>query len=202
MTAFALGLVETVGLVPAIEAADAAVKCADVRLGGLEYIGRGLVTVKIQGDISSVKASVDAAASAARQLGEVRSHTVIGRTGDGLSTIVSGKTGNGYGSVEKSDAKTKSVPARKSDQKDIRASVTPASKSVASESKRSGLKLPEAKALSSMRVVHLRKLARTMTAQESGFDMTPEQIKYARKKDLVAAIRKCMKGLKKKGSKK
>ena len=61
----ALGLVETKGLVAAIEAADAMVKAANVRLMGKEKIGSGLVTVMVRGDVGAVKASVDAGAAAA-----------------------------------------------------------------------------------------------------------------------------------------
>ena len=84
----ALGLVETLGLVPAIEGADAAVKSADVELKGLEMIGAGLVTIVIVGDISAVSSAVDAGKAAATRLGTVRSTTVIGRTGEGLETVL------------------------------------------------------------------------------------------------------------------
>jgi microcompartment protein CcmL/EutN len=84
----ALGLVETLGLVPAIEGADAAVKSADVELKGLEMIGAGLVTIVIVGDISAVSAAVDAGKAAATRLGTVLSTTVIGRTGEGLETVL------------------------------------------------------------------------------------------------------------------
>ena len=56
----ALGLVETKGLVGAIEAADAMVKSANVQLVGYEKIGSGLVTVMVRGDVGAVKAAVDA----------------------------------------------------------------------------------------------------------------------------------------------
>lgn len=62
----ALGLVETKGLVGAIEAADAMVKSANVQLVGYEKIGSGLVTVMVRGDVGAVKAAVDAGSAAAR----------------------------------------------------------------------------------------------------------------------------------------
>ncbi|EYI19208.1 propanediol utilization protein PduJ, partial [Salmonella enterica subsp. enterica serovar Heidelberg str. N15757] len=61
----ALGLVETKGLVGAIEAADAMVKSANVQLVGYEKIGSGLVTVMVRGDVGAVKAAVDAGSAAA-----------------------------------------------------------------------------------------------------------------------------------------
>lgn len=73
----ALGMVETKGLVAAIEAADAMVKAANVRLIGKEKIGSGLVTVMVRGDVGAVKASVEAGAAAARRVGELISVHVI-----------------------------------------------------------------------------------------------------------------------------
>ena len=67
----ALGMVETRGLVGAIEAADAMVKAANVTLVGKEQVGAGLVTVMVRGDVGAVKAATDAGAAAAENVGEV-----------------------------------------------------------------------------------------------------------------------------------
>ena len=75
----ALGMVETKGLVGAIEAADAMTKSANVSLVGYEKIGSGLVTVMVRGDVGAVKASVDAGSAAAAKVGEVVSVHVIPR---------------------------------------------------------------------------------------------------------------------------
>ena len=75
----ALGLIETKGLVGAIEAADAMTKSANVELVGYEKIGSGLVTVMVRGDVGAVKAAVDAGAEAARAVGELHSVHVIPR---------------------------------------------------------------------------------------------------------------------------
>ncbi|WP_296557587.1 propanediol utilization microcompartment protein PduA [uncultured Acetobacterium sp.] len=75
----ALGMIETKGLVGAIEAADAMVKSANVALMGYEKIGSGLVTVMVRGDVGAVKASVDAGAAAADKVGQVVSVHVIPR---------------------------------------------------------------------------------------------------------------------------
>ncbi|MDD2979038.1 MAG: propanediol utilization microcompartment protein PduA [Hespellia sp.] len=75
----ALGMVETHGLVGAIEAADAMVKSANVSLEGYEKIGSGLVTVMVRGDVGAVKAAVDAGACAAEKVGKVVSQHVIPR---------------------------------------------------------------------------------------------------------------------------
>ena len=79
MSQEALGMVETKGLVGAIEAADAMVKAANVALVGTEKIGSGLVTVMVRGDVGAVKASVDAGAAAAERVGQVVSTHVIPR---------------------------------------------------------------------------------------------------------------------------
>lgn len=75
----ALGMVETRGLVAAIEAADAMVKAANVALIGTEKIGSGLVTVMVRGDVGAVKAAVEAGGTAAARLGEVVATHVIPR---------------------------------------------------------------------------------------------------------------------------
>ncbi len=75
----ALGMIETKGLVGAIEAADAMTKSANVTLIGYEKIGSGLVTVMVRGDVGAVKASVDAGAAAAEKGGEIVSQHVIPR---------------------------------------------------------------------------------------------------------------------------
>ncbi|MFZ5754825.1 MAG: ethanolamine utilization microcompartment protein EutM [Bacillota bacterium] len=75
----ALGMVETKGLVGAIEAADAMVKAANVSLVGYEKIGSGLVTVMVRGDVGAVKAATDSGAAAAKKVGEVVSVHVIPR---------------------------------------------------------------------------------------------------------------------------
>jgi ethanolamine utilization protein EutM len=84
----ALGMVETRGLVGAIEAADAMVKAANVTLVGKEKIGSGLVTVMVRGDVGAVKAAVDAGASAAKRIGELVSVHVIPRPHDDVETIL------------------------------------------------------------------------------------------------------------------
>ena len=75
----ALGMVETRGLVAAIEAADAMVKAANVQLIGSEKIGSGLVSVMVRGDVGAVKAAVEAGGAAAARLGEVVATHVIPR---------------------------------------------------------------------------------------------------------------------------
>ena len=84
----ALGLIETRGLVAAIEAADAMVKAAKVTLAGRDFVGGGLVTVAVRGDVGAVKAAVEAGAEAARRVGELVSVHVIPRPHEEVENIV------------------------------------------------------------------------------------------------------------------
>lgn len=85
----ALGLIEVVGLVGAIEAADTASKAADVKVIGYELTkGSGMVLVKIVGGVSAVKAAVDAASMAAERVCQVVSKLVIARPSDELDKII------------------------------------------------------------------------------------------------------------------
>ena len=210
MTTFALGLVETFGFVPAVEAADTAVKSADVVLSGLETIGSGLVTVKFHGDISAVKSGVQAAVAAAKRLGQVRSHTVIGRTAQGLSTIVpEPPSGSGVSPVPSfpPDQPVPATPTAGIEQpagKEARKRTIPEDqapkpwtdeKEKPATGKRPVKKKPDQgalpgdrKALARMRVVALRKLARTLAQQHPDFALSSEKIKFARKNELVRII--------------
>ena len=87
----ALGMVETKGLIGAVEAADAMVKAANVSLMGKETIGAGLVTVMVRGDVGAVKASVDAGAAAAKRVGELYSVHVIPRPHGDVEGILPAK---------------------------------------------------------------------------------------------------------------
>src|ERR1051325_10443832 len=91
----ALGMIECRGLVAMIEAADAAVKSANVKLVGWEKIDAGLVTAIVRGEVGAVKAAVDAGAAAGRRVGEVVSKHVIPRphaeVGQGIPVIDTGE---------------------------------------------------------------------------------------------------------------
>src|SRR5437667_10282848 len=92
----ALGLIECRGLVAMIEAADAMVKAANVRLVGWEKIDAGLVTAIVRGEVAAVRSAVDAGAAAARRVGEVVATHVIPRPHDdvdiGLPVLHTGET--------------------------------------------------------------------------------------------------------------
>lgn len=84
----ALGLIETRGLIPAIEAADAAAKAAEVTITSVEVTVAALVTVKLEGELGAVQASVDAGAAAAARIGELVAAHVIPRPDDELDRIL------------------------------------------------------------------------------------------------------------------
>ncbi|NCO41530.1 MAG: ethanolamine utilization protein EutM [Armatimonadetes bacterium CG_4_10_14_3_um_filter_66_18] len=101
----ALGMVETRGLVGAIEAADAMVKAANVTLIGKERVGSGLVAVMVRGDVGAVKAATDAGAAAAKRVGEVVSVHVIPRPHEEVEAILPAIPGAAGGGESKSAVK-------------------------------------------------------------------------------------------------
>ena len=80
-------MIETKGFCAAVEAADAALKSANVHITGWEKVGSGYVTIFLRGDVASVKAATDAGAAAAAQVGQIVSVQVIPRPHDGLSGL-------------------------------------------------------------------------------------------------------------------
>jgi ethanolamine utilization protein EutM len=84
----ALGMIETKGLVPLVEASDAMLKAANVTLIGWQKIGSGMVTALVVGDVAAVKAAVDAGAAAAGRVGEVVGVQVIPRPHEDLGSVL------------------------------------------------------------------------------------------------------------------
>src|SRR5213594_1638069 len=84
----ALGMIETKGLVPLVEASDAMLKSANVTLIGWQKIGSGMVTALVVGDVAAVKAAVDAGAAAAGRVGEVVGVQVIPRPHEDVGAIM------------------------------------------------------------------------------------------------------------------
>jgi ethanolamine utilization protein EutM len=87
----ALGMIETKGFVGSVEAADAMVKAANVKLVGKVAVGGGLVTVLVRGDVGAVKAATDAGAAAAEKVGELVSVHVIPRPHTDVEMLLPGK---------------------------------------------------------------------------------------------------------------
>ena len=85
----ALGLIETVGMVPAIEAADKMIKAADVELIAYENVGSTLVTIMVKGDVAAVRSSVEAGAEAAAAIGKLTAKNVMPRPIRAVGNVVS-----------------------------------------------------------------------------------------------------------------
>lgn len=85
----ALGLIETLGMVPAIYGADSMLKAADVQLISYENVGSTLVTMMVKGDVAAVKASVEAGAASASEIGKLTAKNVMPRPVRGVGDIVS-----------------------------------------------------------------------------------------------------------------
>jgi len=108
----ALGLIETRGLVGAIEAADAMVKAANVNLVNRVFVGGGLVTVSVTGDVGAVKAAVDAAAAAVERIGELASSHVIPRPHQDIEPFLPQPPDAGPGEAPAKPAKKPAKPAK------------------------------------------------------------------------------------------
>lgn len=120
----ALGLIETRGLVGAIEAADAMVKAARVQLLGIERTEAALMTVKVVGETAAVKSSVDAGASAAEKVGEFISCHVIPRPHEDTESIIYNQVdelnqGNSIANLTLDDVKKKPVRQLRSLARDV-----------------------------------------------------------------------------------
>ena len=83
----AIGIIETKGLIGAVEALDASLKAADVKFVRQDKVGSGLVSITVCGDVAAVKAAVDAGAEAARRVGEVVSVHVIARPHEAVERV-------------------------------------------------------------------------------------------------------------------
>ncbi len=104
----ALGLIETEGLIAAIEAADAMVKAARVTFLGRQKVKGGLVAIMVSGDVGAVKAAVDAGSAACQQVGTLVSTHVIPRPHDDIAAIIPAEPGK-----ETSSPKPKKRPQRR-----------------------------------------------------------------------------------------
>jgi ethanolamine utilization protein EutM len=103
----ALGLIETMGLVAAYGAADAALKAADVSLIGFDFPGHGGTTVKIEGEVAAVKFAVKAGVTAGERIYQVLSSHIIARPGDGIDPIIH---------IKKKGVVTKKTLSKKTDE--------------------------------------------------------------------------------------
>lgn len=185
----ALGMIETKGLVGAIEAADAMVKAANVVLIGKEHVGGGLVTVMVRGDVGAVKAATDAGAAAANRVGELISVHVIARPHDELEPILPSEDNTSVpGETTEPEISVEPVA-------EVTAPVAPIAEKkaesvkTAARSKESGAKkkpMGTNADIESMSVVQLRKFARSI----KGFPIEGREISKANRATLLGLIKK------------
>ena len=209
----ALGMIETRGLVAAIEAADAMVKAANVTLTEKEHVGGGLVTVMVRGDVGAVKAATDAGAAAAERVGELVSVHVIPRPHQELEDILGPKDPDVPAVPPVSPPEKEEQPPLTAPQQEAEAAEEPeppeetvptpepaqeaapaadaeteAAEDVPAEEESEEAPLaPEdlsPENLANMTVVKLRSVARRMNVD----NMTRREIRYANKEDLILAI--------------
>ncbi|MCS5422397.1 MULTISPECIES: BMC domain-containing protein [Psychrilyobacter] len=102
----ALGMIETTGLIGAIEAADVATKTANVEILNKHFISAGIVTLEITGDIGAVKVAIEAAVEATKKLGVFMSSNVIARPGDSIANLILGDLKNDNLQITKKIEKT------------------------------------------------------------------------------------------------
>ena len=203
MNGKALGIIETIGLVPAVEAGDVAVKTAEVTLMGLQAVGGGYVSLLVKGDVSAVKASIDAGSASAARLGTVASVTVIARTAEGLGKILihedkcpecnPGAKAESEPEVAPevvTEAAVVEDPAPV-DVPSCPAPVAPESIAVHLDSGDGEPQSFEMSDLKKLKVTKLRRLARQLPA----FSIPRGEIKYAKKKDLLEAFTSYIKTL-------
>ena len=170
MEATALGMIETIGLVSALEAADAGLKAAQVRLLGRDYVRGGLVMVRFEGDVAAVQAAVDAGAAADRRVGAVFSAHVIPRAMPEVvrmlvsdpSPGLSGGSGGGSASRGGEDGTREAALAAPEDQ------------------------APGMDVLGGWKVLALRQYARRLP----GFPLRPSEIRYANKALLLESMKR------------
>lgn len=189
----ALGMIETRGLVAAIEAADAMVKAANVSLQCKEHVGGGLVTVMVRGDVGAVKAATDAGAAAAERVGELISVHVIPRPHGEVEEIL--------GELPPPDAAPQPEPEPEPEQPpqpiappEPPAAVVPPEPEPQPESQSGPQQaapdggIPTDEELEAMPVVQLRVLARSLNVE----GMSRREIRDAKKEPLLAEIRACL----------
>lgn len=191
-----LGLIELYGYVPAVEALDAALKAANVRLMNVTKVKGGLVSVFITGDVGAVKAATDAAAAAAERVGTVVSVHVIPRPAMDVESLIS-KTNKGKLPKQEStktqrETKEESSEEENEPETDMKNEPSDVSKSTDSPlkseedsaQKQSIDKTYSREELESMTVVNLRTLARSLNITT----MSRREIRDAKRDDLINAI--------------
>lgn len=186
MSLGALGMIETYGLIPAIEGLDAAVKAANVTLSGFKYVTGGLVTFFVTGDTGAVRAAVSAGEAAANKIGKVISTHVIPRPAESTSKVAAPlekpagrKKGTGF--------HKRNFPVKADPSKAINAEPAPKPEPVPEEPISVNETVSEGytrEQLTQIKTTDLRKLARSF----ANIKLTKIEIRDAKKEPLIEAI--------------
>lgn len=182
----ALGLIETYGFVGAVEAADAALKAAEVYLVDLVKVRGGIMTLTLQGEVSAVKASVDAGAASAERLGVLLSSHVIPRLDEEVWPIVLKNIENEGPPPKDPQDDQSSATIQEEKKAEENPPVEPMEEDGSDTVEKS---LPKQEfftkeMMEKLKVVELRRIARTM----EGIAIPKNQIKYANKETLLKEI--------------
>jgi len=182
----ALGMIETSGLLSAIEAADAGLKAANVRLLGTDYVRGGLVMVRFEGDVAAVQAAVDAGAAAAQRVGNLLSAHVIPRAMPEVFCMLSSDPGVGPG--KRAQGGCAACGGCEGGMRELRG-CKPAPKAEEKKEEKkpeeaSKADVPDLEAMKGWKVVQLRSFVRKLT----DFPMSANDIRYANKATLLAAL--------------
>lgn len=181
----AIGFIETMGLVAAVEAADAMLKAADVRLLEKNQVGSGLVTITVAGEVSAVKASVDAGVAAVERVNPacLVSQHVIPRPDAEVAKVIA----TAPEVVKASPAPMTPAPAAPVAEPQAKAETTEVEAAPAEKADLAPKVRPEEhnfSQLKKMKVGKLRSIARSL----DGISLSREEIKFAKKKALIDAI--------------
>ena len=184
----ALGMIETSGLLSAIEAADAGLKAANVRLLGTDYVRGGLVMVRFEGDVAAVQAAVDAGAAAAQRVGNLLSAHVIPRAMPEVFCMLSSDPGVGPG--KRAQGGCAACGGCEGGMRELRG-CKPAPKAEEKKEEKkpeeaSKADVPDLEAMKGWKVVQLRSCVRKLT----DFPMSANEIRYANKATLLDALNK------------
>lgn len=182
----ALGLIETYGFVGAVEAADAALKAAEVYLVDLVKVRGGIMTLTLQGEVSAVKASVDAGAASAERLGVLLSSHVIPRLDEEVWPIVQKNIASEGPPPKDPQDDQSSATIQEEKKAEENPPVEPMEEDGSDTVEKS---LPKQEfftkeMMEKLKVVELRRIARTMV----GIAIPKNQIKYANKETLLKEI--------------
>jgi len=182
----ALGMIETSGLLTAIEAADAGLKAADVHLLGTDYVRGGLVMVRFEGSVAAVQAAVDAGALAAQRIGHVLSAHVIPRAMPEVFCMLASDPSVGPGRRHSGGCAACGgcEGGRRELQRCQKAPSAPADADAQKPAPEAPKPLPDLEELAGWRVIDLRSFVRKLP----DFPLKPNSIRYATKAQLLTAL--------------